>query len=93
MASYRIKIEERYNGEKQYIPQCCKLQISKGWIRKVNLTWYNIIPVSWGFELSDLTIATYKTEEAAMKVIEDHKMEDHIKEGAKVKSITYKTIE
>lgn len=94
MEKYRIKIEERYNGEKGYIPQICKLETTRSWtwIQTQQPVWYNIIPSRYGFSLNEATVAIYKTEEDAMKIIEDHKNEDIIKEGAKVKSITYKMV-
>lgn len=94
MEKYRIKIEEQYNGEKGYIPQICKLETTRSWtwIQTQQPVWYNIIPGDNIFILSKTMSAAYKTEEAAMKIIEDHKNEDIIKEGDKVKSITYKMV-
>ncbi len=34
MSEYRIKIEEQYNGEKWYIPQICRLEITRGWFQQ-----------------------------------------------------------
>ena len=95
MSHYRIKIEERNNGVKGYIPQVCKLEIKRGWMtQKQELVWYNIIHSHGNtFGLSKTTSAAYKTEESALKVIEDHKNKDVIEEGNKVKSTTYKMID
>ena len=95
MSHYRIKIEERNNGVKGYTPQVCKLEITQGWItQKQELVWYNIIHSHGNtFGLSKTTSATYKTEESALKVIEDYKNKDVIEEGNKVKSTTYKMID
>ena len=94
MSYYRIKIEEKNNGVKGYIPQTCKLEIFGGLIKRQSIVWYNIIH-DYGntFGLSKTTSAAYKTEESALKVIEDYKNKDIIEEGNKVKSTTYKMID
>jgi len=94
MSYYRIKIEEKNNGEKGYIPQVGKLKISGLWIKRQSIVWYNIIHSHGNtFGLSKTTSAAYKTEESALKVIEDYKNKDVIEEGNKVKSTTYKMID
>ncbi len=94
MSYYRIKIEERNNGVKGYIPQTCKLEIFGGLIKRQSIVWYNIIHDHGNtFRLSKTTSAAYKTEESALKVIEDYKNKDIIEEGNKVKSTTYKMID
>lgn len=91
---YRIKIEEKNNGEKGYTPQSCKLEILGRWLKRQELVWYNIIHSHGNtFGLSKTMSAAYKTEEAALKVIEDYKNKDIIEEGNKVKSTTYKMID
>jgi len=95
MSFYRIKIEEKNNGVKGYIPQVCKLEIKKRLFKQTQeLVWYNIIH-SYGntFATSKTVSATYRTEDSALKVIEDYKNKDLIKEGNKVKSTTYKIID
>jgi hypothetical protein len=94
MSYYRIKIEEKNNGVKGYIPQTCKLEIFGGLIKRQSIVWYNIIHDHGNtFRLSKTTSAAYKTEESALKVIEDYKNKDIIEEGNKVKSTTYKMID
>jgi hypothetical protein len=94
MSHYRIKIEEKNNGEKGYIPQTCKLEVFGGWVKRQSIAWYNIIHDHGNtFGLSKTVTATYRTEESALKVIEDYKNKDVIEEGNKVKSTTYKMIE
>jgi len=94
MSYYRIKIEEKNNGVKGYIPQTCKLEIIGGLIKRQSIVWYNIIHDHGNtFRLSKTTSAAYKTEESALKVIEDYKNKDIIEEGNKVKSTTYKMID
>jgi hypothetical protein len=95
MSFYRIKIEEKNNGEKAYIPQVCKLKINRRLFRQTQeLVWYNIhIAYETTFGLSTTITAKYGTEEAALKVIEDYKKRHQIEEDNKVKSTTYKMIE
>ena len=94
MSYYRIKIEEKNNGEKGYIPQVCKLEILGRWLKRQELIWYNIIHSHGNtFGLSKTMSAAYKTEEGALKIIEDYKNKDVIEEGNKVKSTTYKMID
>jgi hypothetical protein len=94
MSYYRIKIEEKNNGEKGYIPQTSKLEIFGGLIKRQSIGWYNIIHSHGNtFGLSKTVTATHRTEESALKVIEDYKNKDTIEEGNKVKSTTYKTID
>jgi hypothetical protein len=91
---YRIKIEEKNNGEKGYTPQTCKLEIFGGFIKRQLIVWYNIIHSHGNtFGLSKTSSAAYKTEEDALKVIEDYKNKDIIEEGNKIKSTTYKMID
>jgi hypothetical protein len=94
MSHYRIKIEEKNNGEKGYIPQTCKLESFGGWVKRQELVWYNIIH-DYGntFGLSETMSVTYGTEKSALKVIEDYKNKDVIKEGNKIKSTTYKMVD
>jgi hypothetical protein len=95
MSFYRIKIEEKNNGEKGYIPQACKLESFGGyWTKRQELVWYNILHSHGNtFGLSKTVTATHRTEESALKVIEDYKNKDVIEEDNKVKSTTYKMID
>ena len=95
MAQYRIKIEEKNNGKKGYIPQVGKLVKVGNWIKKrEELVWCSIIHAHGNtFFLSKTVTATHRTEESALKVIEDYKNKDVIEEGNKVKSTTYKMID
>jgi hypothetical protein len=94
MPYYRIKIEEKNNGEKGYTPQVCKLEIFGRWTKRQELVWYNIIHSHGNtFGTSKTVSAAYKTEESALKVIEDYKKKDLIEESSEVKSTTYKMID
>ena len=91
---YRIKIEERNNGKKLYIPQAGKLKISGLWIKKQKIVWYTIVHAHGNtFGLSETITVGYATEDSALKVIDDYKNKDGIEESNKVKSTTYKTID
>ena len=94
MSYYRIKIEEKNNGEKGYIPQTCKLESFGVWTKRQQIVWYNIIHDHGNtFALSKTITAAYRTEDSALKVIEDYKNKGGIEEGNKVKSTTYKMID
>ncbi len=94
MSEYRIKIEEQYNGEKWYIPQICRLEITRGWFQQQRLVWYNIINNHGdNYIFSTDKAAKHITEERAMKVITDHKNYIAKENGKQVKSVTYKNIE
>ena len=84
------KITER----RGYIPQACKLRFFGAWNKRQELVWHNIIH-EYGntFGLSKAITESYPTEESALKIIEDYKNEDVIKESNKVKSITYKMVD
>lgn len=94
MSYYRIKIQEKNNGEKTYTPQVGKLKISGLWVKKQKIVWYTILH-AYGitFGLSETTTVGYATEESALKVIDDYKNKNVIEEANKVKSTTYKTID
>lgn len=94
---YRIKIDELNNGEKWYIPQICKLEITRSWFQqRQRLVWYNLINNvgdMYILSLDDVQIAKHTTEERAMNVINDHRNYQNKKQGETVKSSTYKNIE
>ena len=96
MSYYRIKIEERYNGETSYIPQICKLEITRGWIQRKRLVWYSIINNHGDMYIltpDDVQAAKHITEERAMRVIDDHRNYHNKVQGNQVKSVTYKPID
>jgi hypothetical protein len=94
MSHYRIKIEEKNNGVKGYIPQASKLQSYGGWVKRQEIVWYNIIHDHGNtFALSRTITTAHRTEESALKVIEDYKNKDVIEKDNKVKSTTYKMVD
>lgn len=96
MSYYRIKIEEKYNGENWYIPQVCKLEISRSWVQRQRLVWYNLINNHgdvYILSLDDAQAAKHTTEERAMKVIDDYKNYQDKVQGNQLKSVTYKNID
>lgn len=94
MKQYRIKIEERNNGEIWYTPQFAEKKLSVGKFCRLIPTWENILVDKLErVQTSSSMTYSYSTEEEAFKSIEKHK-EFILKEGGeKIKSITYKTIE
>lgn len=90
---YRIKIEERHNGEKRYIPQVGKTKLRTGRIIWLNTNWENIITQYNRYILTNGMTESHNTEEEALKVIEGFKKSVIEEEGYKVKSTTFKTIE
>jgi hypothetical protein len=94
MSYYRIKIEEKNNGEKGYIPQTCKLESFGVWTKRQQIVWYNIIHDHGNtFALSKTITAAYRTEDSALKVIEDYKNKDQVEGDNQVKTVTYKMID
>jgi len=93
MSFYRIKIEEKNNGEKVYIPQTCKLESFGVWTKRQQIVWYNIHKIGVGFGISKTITVRYGNEEDALKVIEGYKNRYQIDEDNKVKSTTYKMID
>ena len=53
MSYYRIQIDELQNGEKRYIPQKAELRISRSWIQRQEIRWYNILQEGGKYGLSD----------------------------------------
>jgi hypothetical protein len=96
MSKYRIKIEERNNGEIYYIPQICELEVTRGWIQKQRLVWYNLINNHGDIYIlseEDTNSSKHITEERAMRVINDHRNYVNKEHGQQIKRVTYKTIE
>lgn len=80
---FRIKIDERYNGEKIYQPQVRKFLF---------FGWKNIITYGTNYFSSSVMSSTWLNEEAALKVIENYKnylIEAELKE---IKSTKYKLL-
>jgi len=92
MSHYRIKIEERNNGEKRYIPQVSRLVISGGWIKRQRIVWDNILTYDYGHRADSVIKHSYSTEQEALDLIESYKKEIEKKNGEEVKSVTYKMI-
>jgi hypothetical protein len=92
---YRIKIEERNNGQKLYIPQVCKLEIKKRLFKQTQeLVWYNIQNAhQTTFAISTTIGAKYGNEEDALKVIESYKNKHQVEKDNEVKFTTYKMID
>jgi len=92
MSHYRIKIEERNNGEKRYIPQVSRLVISGGWIKRQRIDWDNILTYDYGHRTDSSIKHSYSTEKEALENVESYKKQIDKKIGEEVKSVTYKMI-
>jgi len=90
---YRIKIEERNNGEKLYIPQVGTPKLRTGRVVWLGTNWENIITHHNRYILTNGMTEAHNTEEGALNVIEGFKKSILEEEGYKVKSTTFKTID
>lgn len=97
MVKYRIKIEERNNGDKWYIPQVGTTKLKIGKFDILSTEWKNIIedksPHEPPFWVSSLAEDAYNTEQKAFNVIEGYKKYLIDQKAKEVKSTTYKTID
>ena len=93
MSYYRVQIDELQNGEKRYTPQKAELRISRSWIQRQEIKWYNIIQEGGSYGLSTRIKETYDTEEDALSIINTYKGIGIYEEGKKLKSTTYKMID
>jgi hypothetical protein len=90
---YRIKIEEKNNGEKGYIPQVGEPRLKLGRFVHLYTDWENIIPQHQSFDTSKFMSYSYPTEQEALDIIEQYKQYLPNKIGKEVKSTTYKMID
>ena len=90
---YRIKIEEKNNGEKGYIPQVGEPRLKLGRFVHLYTDWENIIPKHDYFITEEYMSYSYPTEQEALDIIEQYKQYLPNKIGKEVKSTTYKMID
>ncbi len=83
---YRIKVEERKNGDVFYIPQVGHPKLTTSVYCYLFTEWYNIIDSNTH---SKTLTASHHLESTAKQIIEDYKNNLLIKEGKKVKKVTY----
>ena len=93
MSFYRIKIEEKNNGEKRYIPQVGTPKLKTGRTIWLYTNWENILTHHNRYILTNSMTESYNTEQEALNVIESFKKNILEEDGNKVKSITYKMID
>ena len=90
-ASYRIKIETRYNGEVWYIPQ---VQFRRTWFFGIIATassWQSIYKnLTGGYDYSNSITVSHLSEEDAMVAIKGLKLHLSEKMGGNVEKINYK---
>ena len=91
---YRIKVEVKNNGEKQYIPQAGTPRLTFG-KRSVYpwLDWKDLYKhphyINWDITITDENCSGYTTEQEAEDVIESYKKQLERAELNKVKSVYY----
>ena len=83
---YRIKVEERQNGEVSYIPQVGHPKLTTSVYTYLFTEWYNILDVK---EHSKTEVVPHFLEVTAKQVIEDYKNNLLEEEGRGVKSVRY----
>jgi|LakMenEpi03Aug12_release.lakeMendotaPanAssembly.Ray.scaffolds.fasta_scaffold3439269_1 uncharacterized protein YegP (UPF0339 family) len=93
MSFYRIKIEEKNNGEKRYIPQVGTPKLKTGRTIWLYTNWENILTHHNRYIALNGMTESYNTEQEALNVIESFKKNILEEDGNKVKSTTYKTID
>lgn len=80
---YRIKIEEKYNGEKEYVPQVRVGGFFSSWHNLLYDTLFVRVDVD-----ADVS-QSWRTIDKAKEVIDLHKKQVEKKQGEKVKTVTY----
>lgn len=94
MENYRIKIVEKNNGEKRYIPQVGFPRLKVGRFVFLSMSWENIIKAhDFSYYTATTMQASHDTEEAALDIIEKYKDYTDVINGNRTKSVTYKTVE
>ncbi len=90
---YRVKIVEKNNGDKRYIPQTVYRKRLFG----LFLNWGNIVKThEYGlpiFEVSTIVSTSYDSEEKAKHIIHEFKQYNENLEGEKMKLVSYRTID
>lgn len=90
---YRIKIEEKNNGEKWHIPQVGEPRLKLGRFIHLYTDWENIILNYQSFMTAKSMFCSYPTEQEALDIIEQYKQSLQDERGKQVKSTTYKMID
>jgi hypothetical protein len=83
---YRIKVEERINGDVLYIPQVGHSKLTTSVYCYLFTEWYNITDER---NHSKNLSVSYRFENAARQLIENYKNQLSIEEGKEVKSVRY----
>ena len=81
MSRYRIRIDELNNGEKRYVAQVMKMEITGGWVKRTRFFWENINNI------------IHTTEESALNAINREKEFESQRLNNSVKSTTFKMVE
>jgi len=96
MKRYRVKIEEKNNGEKWYTPQVGNVSIIGKMYLNLFTNWENILVDDLNrcqiVRTNSLTSYSYRTEQEALNAIEKYKKFLNKEFGEETKSITYKEV-
>lgn len=92
---YRIKIIEKNDGTKLYVPQVGEFKLHTGRFCFLSYDWRNITQkgISTDFDRpSKVVTYYYDTEQDVLDIIESYKQHLIKQDSKKVKSITYKEL-
>lgn len=90
---FRIKIVEKRNGEKRYVPQAGTPRLRIGRFDFLSIDWENIINRNGHFTTMNMMSESHSTEKEALKIIEDFKKYCIEEEGRETKQIYYKKVD
>lgn len=93
---YRIKITEKRNGEKWYVPQAASYGLQElSRITILGLDWKNIVKNTSNntYELESTVTESWKTEEEALAVIVGFQDQLIVEGGEEPCKVSYKMIE
>lgn len=89
MQKFRIKKEEKGNGECQWTPQVGTPRLTLGRYLYLKLDWENILDKSFA---TSKTQKYYRSEEQALQIIEEFKQYKKEQDSKKVVKVSYKNL-
>ena len=93
---YRVKIIEKNDGTKLYVPQVGEPKLSIGKLGHLWMDWWNIISENYGIDGFNKPSKTrtyyYDSEDIAISIVKRYKQHLIEQDLKKVKSITYKEL-
>lgn len=90
MHQFRIKKEEKWNGECQWTPQVGTPRLTVGRYLYLKLDWENILEKS--LTTSKTQKYSYPSEEQALQIIEEFKQYRKEQDSKKVVKVSYKNL-